>query len=163
MLARRLTENLDMAPTPQLGLNGFMEPAIVDPDAAVFRGIEDIRIAPPKTDIAIVVGFSRVDDLGRDDVVSGHYNHQRNLRCSKIVGIEPVERALLIEDMVERPAQGQRGVLILHQREFVEPSKRLAFHAYYVLEQPQSGGGVADDVVTLVGEANHQGRLTFMA
>ena len=104
-----------------------------------------------------------MDDLRRDDVISGHHNHQRNLRCSKVVGIEPVKRALLIEDMVEGPAQGQRGMLIAHQRELVEPSKRLAFHAHHVLEQPQSGGGIADDVVTLVGEANHQRQLAFMA
>src|SRR5258707_136332 len=137
--------------------------AIVNADPTVVSDIEDIRVASPKTNIPIIVGFSRVDDLRRDDVVSGHHNHQRNVRCGKIVGIEPIERALLIEDMVERPAQGQRGVLILHQRKLVESSKRLALPGHDVLEQPQSGGGVADDVVALVGEANHQGRLALMA
>src|ERR1700687_2050661 len=51
----------------------------------------------------------------------------------------------------------------VHKRQLVEPSKRPALHTHDILEQPQPGGSIADDVVTLVGEANHKGWFAVMA
>src|ERR1700687_3559241 len=145
-----------------LSLHGFMEPAVVDSNPTIFRGVEDVGVALPETNLGMVVGFSGVDGLRRNDIVSRHHHHERNLGCGEAIRVEPVERASLIEHMVERPAQRERGVLASHQWQLMKPSKRLALPAHFLLEQPKSGGGIADDVVTLVGEANHQGRLALM-
>src|SRR5437879_5500968 len=147
----------------KLSLQSLVEPAVVDLEPAVFRTVEDVCVALPKTNSGIIVGLSRVDGLRRNYIVSGHHYHQRNVGCSEVFGVEAVERALLVKDMVERPAQRERGVLVSHQRQFVEPPKRRALQTHLVPEQPQFGGGIADDVVTLVDEANHQRRLAFMA
>ena len=56
-----------------------MEPAIVDSQATVIRGIEDIDKAVPKTNIAVIVGFSGVDGLRRNNIISGHHNRNRSL------------------------------------------------------------------------------------
>lgn len=61
-----------------LSLHGVVEPAVVDPDTAVFRGTEDICIALPKTDVGMIVGFSGVDRLRRNNIISGHHHDQRN-------------------------------------------------------------------------------------
>src|SRR5258708_31855522 len=95
----------------KLSLQSLVEPAVVDPEPAVFRAVEDIRIALPKTDGGMIVGFSRVDGLRRNNVVSGHHHHKRNVGCRDVVCVEPVKRALLVDAMVERPAQSERGGL----------------------------------------------------
>src|ERR1700730_12338841 len=146
-----------------LSLQSLMEPAVVDSNTAVFRGAYDIRVALPKTNVGMIVGSSRVDGLCRNNVISGHHHDQRNLGCVEIVRVESVKRAFLIEDMVKRPAQRERGVLVPHQWQLVESSKRPALHTHDILEQPKPGGSIADDVVTLVGVANHQGWLAVMA
>jgi hypothetical protein len=47
-----------------------MEPAVVDSDPALFRGVEDIGVALSKANVGMIVGFSRVDGLRRNNIVS---------------------------------------------------------------------------------------------
>src|SRR5258708_34014011 len=88
-----------------LPLNGFMELAIVDPEPALFGGIEDICVALPKTNIGVIVCLSGMNGLRRNNIISGHYHHERNLVYRKVVRIEPVKQALLITQMLEGRAQ----------------------------------------------------------
>src|SRR5580692_886711 len=104
-----------------LSLHGLMEPAIVDPQAAVIRGIEDVGVAVSKKNIAVIVGLSGMDGLRCNDVISGYHDHERSLARLKVRSIGLIERALLIENVVERPAQRQPGILVLRQWQFVEP------------------------------------------
>jgi hypothetical protein len=94
-----------------------MEPAVVNLESAIFRGAEDIRVALPEPNIRVVVGLSCVDRLRGNDVMSRHHHDKRNVRCLEAVGVQSVERALLVENMVERPAQRQRRVLVSQQCE----------------------------------------------
>lgn len=147
-----------------LPLQSLMEPAVVDPDPSVIRVVEDIGIAMAKTNVGMVVGFSGVHGLRRNHVISGHHHHhQRNAGSIEVAGVEPVKRALLVKRMERRPAQGEGGMLVSLQRQLIEPAERLAFRTDFIAQQPQPGGGVADDVVPLIGEAHHQGRPAAMA
>src|ERR1700733_590798 len=128
-----------------LSLDGFMEPAIVDSQATVIRGIEDIGIAVSKTNVAVIVGLAGVDGLRRNNIISGYHDHERSLDRLEVIRIGLIERTCLIENVVERPAQCQPGILVLRQLQFVESSKRLTLHAHDFFEQPQFGGGVAYD------------------
>jgi hypothetical protein len=47
-----------------------MEPAVVYPKPAFLRGIEDIGVTLAKANVGMIVGFSGVHDLGRDNVIS---------------------------------------------------------------------------------------------
>src|SRR5260370_34631640 len=102
-----------------LSLNRFMELAIVDPEPAVFHDIEDIRVALPKTTVGMVIGLSGMNGLRRNNIISGHHHDERNLGCGEGARIEPVNPALLIEDMVESPAQRASRAPISHQPERV--------------------------------------------
>src|ERR1700735_2937248 len=112
-----------------LSLQGVMELAIVDPQATVIRGLEDIGIAVSKTNIVVIVSLSGVDGLRRNNIISGYHDDKRSLARVKVVRIGLIEGAVLIENVVERPAQGQPGILVFRQWQFIEPSQRLAFHA----------------------------------
>src|ERR1700704_968650 len=92
-----------------LSLQGFMELAVIDFEPTVLRGVEDIGVTLPEKNVGMIVGFPGVDGLRRNNIISGHYHHERNLGCSEVIRIEPVKGALLIEDMVERPAQREPG------------------------------------------------------
>ena len=83
-LAARLTENVAMVACEELSLQRLVEPAVVDPEPAVFRTVEDIGEALPKTNGRIIVGPSRVDGLRRNNIVSGHNYHQRNVGCGEV-------------------------------------------------------------------------------
>ncbi len=64
-----------------------MEPAVVDSQAAVIRGVEDIGIAVSKTNVGMIVGLSGVDGLRRNNIISGHHDHKRSLGRLKVFGI----------------------------------------------------------------------------
>src|SRR5260370_23960653 len=121
----------------RLSLDGFMELAVVDSNPTVFRGIEYVGIALPETNVGMIVGFSGVDGLRRNNIVSRHHHHERNLGCGEAIRIQPVQRASLSEHMVERPAQRERRVLASYQWQLIKPSKRLSFQAHFILEQPK--------------------------
>ena len=72
-----------------------MEPAVVDPEPAIFEVLEDIGIAVAKANVGMIVGFSGVDGLRRNNIISGHHHDKRNAGRFEVVGIEPVQRALL--------------------------------------------------------------------
>jgi len=68
-----------------------MEPAVIDPQPAVFRGTEDVGVAVAESDVGMVPGFSRVDGLRRDHVIPGHHRDQRNAGRVEVLRIEPVK------------------------------------------------------------------------
>src|ERR1700686_619071 len=107
-----------------LSLQSLMELAVVDPDPAVLRGVEDIGVALAKTNVGMVVGFPGVDGLRCNNIISGNHHDQRNLRCFEACGVEPVKRAFLVEHMEKRPAQGEGGMLASLQRQLIESPDR---------------------------------------
>jgi len=47
-----------------LALESVMEPAVINPDTPVVRGVDDVEVTPAKPDVWMVVGLSRMHDLG---------------------------------------------------------------------------------------------------
>ena len=139
-----------------------MELAVVDSNPAIVEVFENIGIALAKTDVFIIVTFAGMDGLRRNNVIAGHHDRDCNAGRSHLIGIEIVERACFVESVIKRPAQCERRVLVLQQRKFAEAPDRLAFLADRILEDSQPRGRIADDVVTLVGKANHQRRLSVL-
>src|SRR5260370_32426936 len=104
-----------------LSLDGLMELAVVDSNPTIFRDVEDVGVVLPDTNVGMVVGFSGVDGLRRNNIVSGHHHHERNLGCGEAIRIQSVERASLSEHMVERPAQRERRGLAPYQWQLMKP------------------------------------------
>src|SRR5665213_4232072 len=105
-----------------------MELAVVDFDPAVFGGAEDIGVTLPEQNVGMLVGSSGMDGLRCNNVISGHHDRQRDVGRLEIVSTEPVKQAGLVEGMIERPAQRQRGVLAFHQRQLIKSAKRPALY-----------------------------------
>ncbi len=62
-----------------LSFQSLMELAVVDSKPAVLRCIEDIGVAVAEANVGMVVGLSRMDGLRRNNVISGHHHHKRNV------------------------------------------------------------------------------------
>src|SRR6266404_8027377 len=58
-----------------LSLQSLMEPAVIDSKPTIFRDAENIGVAVPKTNVGMIVGFSCVDGLRRNNVISGHHHN----------------------------------------------------------------------------------------
>jgi hypothetical protein len=93
-------------------LERVVEPAIVDPDPSVLRGAHDIHIAMPEPDLGMLVGFSRVDRLRCNNILPGNHHGERDVGGIEILRGQPVEWALLVQHVEQRPAQGERGALV---------------------------------------------------
>ena len=66
-----------------------MEPAVVNPEPAVFRGVEDFGVAMSQADVGVIVAFARMHGLRRNNVISGHDHHERDVESLEVVGISP--------------------------------------------------------------------------
>src|SRR6266566_5248739 len=122
-----------------LAFERLMEPPVIDPDTSVLRGAQHVRIAMTETNLGMRVGFSRVDGLRCNNIIPGNHHDERNVRGVEILRTQSVERALLVQHVEERPAQGERGALVPQQRQFVEASDRVTFGGHDSLEHPQPG------------------------
>ena len=101
-----------------------MEPAVVDSEPAVVRGVEDIGVAVAEANVGMIGRSCRAWTVcAATTSYPDTTTIKRTSLSIEVVGVEPVERALLVEHVIERPAQGERGVLVPHQRQFVKPSK----------------------------------------
>ena len=140
-----------------------VEPAVVDAEPAILESVEDIRVSVPETNVGMIVGFAGMDGLRRNNVIPRHHHDQRNARMQR--GLRHSARTAGCSRRAHgrasssRPAPGARSAPAAARKIF---DSELAFRAHDVLEQPQFGGGIADDVVTLVGKTHHQGRLAVM-
>ena len=54
----------------ELNFESVMEPAVVDPDLPVLRGVEHVGITVTETDFVVLIGFMRVDRLRCNNVVA---------------------------------------------------------------------------------------------
>src|ERR1700732_3635657 len=79
----------------KLCLKRLVEPAIVDFDPAVLRGVEDVGVAVSEANIEIIVRLSCVNGLRRNDIISRHHHRERDVECAEVVRGEPVKRACL--------------------------------------------------------------------
>jgi hypothetical protein len=113
-----------------------MEPAVVNPKPAVFRGVEDFRVAISQADVGMIVGLARMHGLRCNDVISGHDHDECDGESLEVVGIESEKGTALVDLVKQRPAQRQRRALVSRQRQLVKPSKRLTLAADGALEQP---------------------------
>ena len=104
-----------------------MELAVVDSNPAIVEIFKNIGVALAKADIGMIVRFAGMDGLRRNNVIARYDDHKRNAGRLEIIGVEVEELTLFVEDMIERPAQGERRVLVLQQGKLVEAPDRLPF------------------------------------
>src|SRR5215831_18172239 len=95
-----------------LALICVVEPAVIDPDTSVLGDAQHIHIAMTETNLGMLVGFSRVDRLRRNNIIAGDHHDQRDVGGIAILRRQPVERAFLADHMEQRPAQGERRALV---------------------------------------------------
>src|SRR5260370_25977296 len=110
-----------------------MEPAIVNPEPAVFRSTEDFSVALPKADLGIFVGLSRMHRLRCDDVVSGHHHHEGDLDGFDVIGGQSVKPTALVDQLKHRPPPAPPRPLSSPHRQLRQTPETLALLATRVL------------------------------
>jgi hypothetical protein len=59
-----------------LFIQSLMELAVVDSKPTILGSIEDVGVTLSKANFVMIVGPSGMDGLRRNNVISGHHNHQ---------------------------------------------------------------------------------------
>src|SRR5215472_7136483 len=79
----------------RLTFERVMEPAVIDPDPAVIRGLNDVDIALPEKDVGVLVTLPGMHGLRRNNIMAGDDNHERDVGGLHVLRRQPVKRASL--------------------------------------------------------------------
>src|SRR5437879_4575052 len=113
-------------------------------------------------DIAPRIDMACVELLRRTVVEAADIEHQERIALLQIASRRTVQRALLVDDVKQHPAQHEHRMLAAIELEFIEAAKLVAFLAALRANKPKPRAGPRDRIVPRVGGSDHQRLPPFM-
>lgn len=124
--------------------NQPVEIAHVKVEAPAVIGVHDIREVGSKHDVFGQIEIVRIDALHKRTVDAGDIHDETYIVVNEVLGIEPLQRALLIDRMNDRPAHQQQWRAGAQKIQVVQSSHSMPFLRGLRKEHADSDGGVDD-------------------
>ena len=96
--------------------------------------------------------MARIELLGGAVVEAADIEHQKRVAFLEIGRRRPVQRAVLVDDVKQHPAQHEHRMLAAIELQLVEAAELVAFLVRFCADEPQPRGRPRDRVVPRIGQ-----------